>query len=341
MKRLAFIITLALVLVSCGSRNGYFSLDGHLLNLNQGEFYVYSPDGVFDGVDTIKVDGGRFVFETPCKQRGTIIIVFPNFSEQPVFAEPGKSVTVKGDASHLKEIEINGTDDNELMNSFRQQIAKASPPEVIEHAERFIMNNPESPVSVYILKKHFITNAGTGTTNGSTDYQKIAKLADVIYKKQPKNGEIARIITLAGMMKRGSAGSNIPSFSERDINGKTVTDANLRGRIAVVCTWADWNFESRSMYSRLEKLSDEYGNRLAVLGISLDASVQTCKNALRNDTTGCITICDQQMFDSQLLDKFAFTAVGENIIFNAQGRAIERGLDTNALETKLKSLLNL
>ena len=52
------------------------------------------------------------------------MIVFPNFSEQPVFAEPGKSVTIKGDASHLKEIEIEGTDENKLMNGFRQQIAK-------------------------------------------------------------------------------------------------------------------------------------------------------------------------------------------------------------------------
>lgn len=108
MKRLIYLITLTLVLVSCGSRSGNFSIEGRLLNLNQGEFYVYSPDGVFDGVDTIKVDGGRFAFETPCKESGTIVIVFPNFSELPVFAEAGKSVTVKGDASHLKEIEIEG-----------------------------------------------------------------------------------------------------------------------------------------------------------------------------------------------------------------------------------------
>ena len=120
MKRLIYIFTLTLVLVSCGSRSGYFSLEGRLLNLNQGEFYVYSPDGVFDGVDTIKVEGGRFTFETPCKEEGTIIIVFPNFSEQPVFAEPGKSVTIKGSASRLKEIEIDGTDANEQMNAFRK-----------------------------------------------------------------------------------------------------------------------------------------------------------------------------------------------------------------------------
>ena len=65
MKRLAYLITLTLVLVSCGSRSGHFKLEGRLLNLNQGEFYIYSTDGVFAGIDTIKVDGGRFAYEPP------------------------------------------------------------------------------------------------------------------------------------------------------------------------------------------------------------------------------------------------------------------------------------
>ena len=66
MKRLIYIFTLTLVLVSCGSRSGYFSFEGRLLNLNQGEFYVYSTDGVFEGVDTIKVEGGRTSQNSPC-----------------------------------------------------------------------------------------------------------------------------------------------------------------------------------------------------------------------------------------------------------------------------------
>lgn len=341
MKRLAYLITLTLVLVSCGSRNGYFSLDGHLLNLNQGEFYVYSPDGVFDGVDTIKVDGGRFTFETPCKQSGTIIIVFPNYSEQPIFAEPGKSVSIKGDASHLKEIEVKGTDDNELMNSFRQQLVKASPPEVTGYAERFIKNNPESPVSVYILRKYFVTNAGTDITKGVAEYSKAVKLAGIIHEKQPKNGEVARMKRYLEMMKRGMTDGRLPSFSEQDVNGRTVTDSRFKGKMTVVYAWAEWNYESCNMRARLNRLVKEYDNRFNLIGINLDASVQKCKSAMRNDSTSSITICDQQMFDSPLLDKFALTSIGDNVIFNAQGRAIERGLDMDALEIKLKSLLNL
>ena len=98
--------------------------------MNQGEFYVYSTDGGMEGMDTIKVVGGRFTYEMPCHDDCTLMIVFPNFSEQPIFAESGESVELKGDASHLKEMEVKGTKNNELMTKFRKSILGNTPPQV-------------------------------------------------------------------------------------------------------------------------------------------------------------------------------------------------------------------
>ena len=333
MKRLIYIFTLTLILVSCGSRSGYFSFEGRLLNLNQGEFYVYSTDGVFEGVDTIKVEGGRFAFETPCKENGTIVIVFPNFSEQPVFAEPGKSATIKGDASHLKEIEVDGTDENKLMNAFRQQIAKASPPEVTKYAELFIKNNPGSLASVYVLRKYFVTAK-------DIDFKKTEQLANAIYKAQPKNGSIARLLRYLNTAQKCAVGAKLPSFTAKDINDKSVSTADLRGKVAVVFTWADWHFDSRNMRERLNWMKKEYGNKLAVLGISIDASKQKCRRMLQNDSIGIINVCDQMMFESPLMERFSFTGIGESVMFNAQGRVVERNLKPNDIESKLRILLN-
>lgn len=333
MKRLIYIITLTLVLVSCGSRSGYFSFEGRLLNLNQGEFYVYSPDGVFDGVDTIKVEGGRFTFETPCKENGTIVIIFPNFSEQPIFAESGKSATIKGDASHLKEITVEGSKENELMNGFRQQIAKASPPEVQDYAKQFIKNNPESLASVYILIKYFVSMPNTNVKD-------IEQLANIIYKAQPKNGNIARILRYTKIAGQCGIGAPIPTFSTKDIYNKYVSDADLRGKVAVVYTRARWNSRSMNMSYRLNQLKSEYGNKLALMCICLDASKQESKQMMQNDSTGTITVCDQMMFESPLLKQFSFGSVSENVLFNAQGRVLERDLDINNLESRLKILLN-
>lgn len=332
MKRLIY-LTLTLVLVACGTRRGYFNLDGRLLNLNQGEFYIYSPDGVFDGIDTLKVEGGRFTFETQCEESGTLVLVFPNFSEVPVFAEPGKSVTIKGDASHLKEIEIGGTKENELMTAFRQQLVKASPPEEISYAENFIKNNPSTSAGVYVLKRYFILRP-------NVDIEKASVLTDVVYKAQPKNGEVARIVRYLKTRKNNSGSAKIPSFSVQDINGNNVTSSYLQGKVAVVYTCAEWSYESRNMRDRLLRLKSEYGNKLALLAVSLDASKRSCSFAVRNDSTASPVICDQLMFDSPLLETFGLGHVADNIIYNAQGRIIERGVNLNELETKLRTLLN-
>ena len=113
MKKFAyfFILIASLTLTACGVSSNRFQLEGRFLHMDQGEFYVYSPDGGIEGVDTIKVIDGRFTYEAPCKDKFTLMIVFPNFSEQPVFAEPGKSVDIKADASHLKELTVKGSKD--------------------------------------------------------------------------------------------------------------------------------------------------------------------------------------------------------------------------------------
>lgn len=333
MKRLAYLLSLTLVLVGCGSRSGFFKLEGHLLNLNQGEFYVYSTDGAISGVDTIKVEGGRFAYETPCTAAGTIVIVFPNYSEQPVFVVPGASVTISGDATHLKEMEVKGTDENKIMTAFRQQTASASPPEVTRLAAEFIKNNANTLSAVYVLRRFFVTD-------GKSDLAETAKLVDIVNKAQPKNGIVARMGQYVRMMKNGVSGAVMPQFTAKDIKDKTVTTADTRGKITVVMTWATWNYDSKNAVERVKKMLPDHKNRLALITINLDASRSTCSRTLQRDSTTAVNICDELMFDSPLLDKFALTGVPDNILFNAQGRITDRGLTADELETRLKTLLN-
>ena len=47
------------------------------------------------------------------------------------------------------------------------------------------------------------------------------------------------------------------------------------------------------------------------------------------------------MFESPLIETFTLSGVSDNIIYNAQGRVVARGLNTTELENKLRLLLNL
>ncbi len=333
MRHWLYIVTLTLVLVSCGTRRGYFRLEGQLLNLNQGEFYVYSTTGAIDGRDTIRVEGGRFAYEVPCTKSGTLVIVFPNFSEQPVFAEPNKTVTMKGDASHLKEIEITGTADNELMNSLRQQLAKAAPKEQRTVIEAFVKANAASPVGLYVLCKYCAPTS-------KADIANVLKLAEVVKRAQPGNATVETFIRHLNIKKNGETGTRLPVFFAKDINGNKVSPAQLQGRVAVVYTWASWNYDSRNMRDKLRYLKEFYGERLALVSVNVDASASACRQLVKRDSTTTFTVCDEQMFECPLLYKFGLTDIPDNVLYNAQGVMIERSLDIKELEAKIRTLLD-
>ena len=63
-------------------------MEGRFRNLNQGEFYVYASGKDADGIDTIRVADGRFAYEKALQKKVTLMMVFPNFTEQAIFAEP-------------------------------------------------------------------------------------------------------------------------------------------------------------------------------------------------------------------------------------------------------------
>lgn len=332
MKNFAFLIILTLVLVSCGEDNGHFKIEGKLMNLDQGEFYIYSPYGGIDGIDTIKVEGGRFAYEMPCTDENMLMLVFPNFSEQPVFAEPGGSVNIKGDASHLKEMTIKGTKENDLMNKFRQQIVSSSPPETKKFAEQFIKDHPESAVSTYLIRKYFIAN-------NEPDYKKALHLLELIQKNQPKNGMVARMYQQVKKLPNSTIGSSLPAFSAQDINGTYVSSSSLAGSsIGVVTVWASWSFESMNMQRQLKQLQKSSRGKLKLVSICVDATKKDCKETLERDSISWPNICDQQMIDSPVMKTLGLYSVPDNIVIK-NGRIVARDLDTDALLNKVRSLL--
>lgn len=299
---------------------------------NQGEFYVYSPDGGISGIDTIKVEGGRFSYEIPCENECVLVVVFPNFSEQAIFAKPGKSVDVKGDASHLKELEVTGTDDNELMTKFRHQISNASPPEISKYASMFIEDHPESPVGAFIVSQFILKGQ-------QPDYKKAIKLLNTLHSQQPRNGYVNHLITQVKTISDAESGNSIANFTTSDINGKPVSSSTLKNSpIALIYTWASWSFESTDLQRRLKDMHDKAAGKLQIVGICLDASKADCKrNTLQNQINWPI-VCDEQMFESSLVKRLGVLSVPDNILMQ-NGRVVAHGLSTNDLTQRLEKMI--
>lgn len=324
MKRIVLFLLLVLILISCGTRSGHFKMEGRFLHMNQGELYVYSPDGGIDGLDTIKIEAGRFAYEIPCSKPATLVIIFPNYSVQPIFAESGGSVEVKADASHLKEMEVKGTDDNELMTKFRKQIANSSPPDELKYAIQFIKDHPESTVSVYLLNRYLIQTE-------TPDYKQAANLLKILLKEQPGNvtlGRLQRQISGLGTLK---VGDKLPNFTTKDINGKLINNATLANQTIIISTWAAWSYESLDFQRALNDAVK--AGKIAALGISVDANSKEVRQALKNDDITFPNVCDGKMLSTPLLKTFGLTTVPDNIVVR-NGKIIERGITANTVRQR-------
>lgn len=324
MKRIVLFLLLVLILISCGTRSGHFKMEGRFLHMNQGELYVYSPDGGIEGLDTIKIEAGRFAYEIPCSKPATLVIIFPNYSVQPIFAESGGSVEVKADASHLKEMEVKGTDDNELMTKFRKQIANSSPPDELKYAIQFIKDHPESTVSVYLLNRYLIQTE-------TPDYKQAANLLKILLKEQPGNvtlGRLQRQISGLGTLK---VGDKLPNFTAKDVNGKLINNATLANQTIIISTWAAWSYESLDFQRALNDAVK--AGKIAALGISVDANPKDVRQALKNDDITFPNVCDGKMLSTPLLKTFGLTTVPDNIVVR-NGKIIERGITANTVRQR-------
>lgn len=342
---------LALVLVSCGTRKGYFSLEGRFINLNQGEFYVYSNDGLLGGVDTVKVSGGRFALEIPCTRVGTLMLVFPNFTELPIFAESGGSVEIKGDASHLKQTEITGTDANELMTKFRLATATSSPPETASTAEHFIRDNASSPVALYLLRKYFIVPGKQETLNKAKELVSLIlaeqKSSDAdddknrsLFDRNPadkysNSGNAVKADKDIRMLLMASVGNRLPAFSAKSISHGSVSSASLRGKRAIIYTWATWSYDSENMARRIEEVVNSSEGKATAIGINLCASRKECESAIERCGISSPTVCDEKMFDGDLVNRLGLRLVPGNIIVDAAGRVVARNVNADDIERLL------
>lgn len=316
---------LTLLLASCGTDSHHFKIDGHLLNLNQGEFYVYSPDGsVTHGMDTIKVQAGRFSYLVECDRPMTLMIVFPNFTEQPVFAEPGKSVDIKGNASHLKELTVKGTKANKLMNAFREQILSASPAEIKKCAIQMAENNPESAVAVYLVRRYLVAV-------DRPDYTTAARLLKLIVEKQPDNQFAARLLASCNGKTTINNGS-LPRFSANDINGKVVNNATLASVPNVVFyVWATWNYSSTSQLRQLADMERQSDGKLKVVSICLNPDKSSCQRTLKQyGADNITTICDGRMVNGDLFNKLGLYNLPDNILIK-NGAIAEQHIEFSRL----------
>jgi len=331
MRSACFLSLALLCLIACGPERQTFLLEGSFKGFSQGELYIYDIDGSRP-LDTITVQKGQFRYEIMLEEPVIFSIVFPNFSELPVFGEPKAEVEVHGDASHLKETTVNGTPDNKEMTGFRMKTGQMTPPEAIKAAETLIREQPASPLAYYLLHKQF-------TQNPDADRSETIELLSIVAKAQPQHKHLKDMESRFRQMSTTKDNSRLPNFTATDLNGKKVTQSTLSGEVNIISVWGKWNYESLNQQRQLEQLRRDYPDRIKILSICLDPDVKSCRQTMTKDSVKWSTICTGKMWDTPLLLQLGLTNVPDNIIADRQGKIIDRSLRPYELFKKARDLL--
>ncbi len=319
-------VTALLVLNACSGKSGYFKMSGQILHMNQGELYVYDTNGAIQGLDTIQIKGGRFTYETPMTDPTTLVIIFPNFSEQPIFADEGEAVKINGDASRLKELEVKGTDDNELMSDFREATAHVAPPKVVKTVVDFIEKHPESRIGCYLVNTYMVKTA-------TPDYALAKRLVKLMQQEQPHNTELASLARQLQTLKGINKGSSLPAFKAQAIDGTTITQNSLTQGTTVLTVWASWSFDSMDIMRALKDWQKD-DPTIHVYTINVDASQQLCKQAMERNEFHFPTINDGKMLEMPLLKTLGLCYVPDNVLLQ-NGKVVKRGLTNSDIRQRI------
>jgi thiol-disulfide isomerase/thioredoxin len=69
----------------------------------------------------------------------------------------------------------------------------------------------------------------------------------------------------------GEIGSHLPEFTVKDLQGREISSADLRGKVVLVDFWATWCQPCKKEMPGYQKLLDRYGSRgFTVIGFKLD-----------------------------------------------------------------------
>jgi peroxiredoxin len=157
-----------------------------------------------------------------------------------------------------------------------------------------------------------------------------------------KNGPaltVLLLVLLAACTKSNQPGTAAADFTLKDLNGKSVTLSDFKGKPVLIEFWATWCPPCRLSVPGLEKLHKRYSSKgLVVLGISVDQEWDTVKTfAAENGVTYTVL-----KGDDDVITKYQVRTIPMLIIMNKEGNIAKRYLgfdDEEALDKDIQSVL--
>lgn len=337
MKNIYLVCFLAIILSACGGKApDTTSLSGEIKGLGNDTLYIYGTDKMYDRMDTLPAENGRFSKTLSTDTLAAVWLLFSNGNRYPLFIDKGNDIQIKGSVAEPASLEITGNTPNEELSAFQKELKGLgihTEKALEEKAGDFIKEHPSSLASIYLLDKYFVQKE-------QPDYTQIKKLTEYMTGELKDRPYIDELLNRIQEEEKAAIGKTIPYFRLPNAQGKQLSRSDFKDQYLLIHFWASWDTtscDSNAVYRRIYR-KEQKNKKFALLGVSLDIDKANWQKAIETDTLKWKQVCSLSGWDTELVKQLAIRALPANVLLSPSGRIEGKGLSEKEIEKKLKDI---
>jgi peroxiredoxin len=159
-----------------------------------------------------------------------------------------------------------------------------------------------------------------------------------------KAGEILASIDRQAAAKKVQenikVGTKFPDFSEKDIEGKSFTVANYKGKVVLVDFWATWCGPCRvELPNVIETYEKFHAKGFEVMGISLDSDKDALLKYIKAKNMPWQQYFDGKGWENKLSQQFGVTGIPATFLLDGEGKVIAKDIRGDELGKQVAQAL--
>jgi peroxiredoxin len=324
-------------------QGGKLIIDGKIESdtMVTGKIFLQYIDNDTDTRDSAEITGNLYHFERSIHDGAIVASLFlyptangiripksPFKGFAQFYVEPGHATVIHN--TNFKITDIKGSQIELDARKVRSQERARLKADTLLYAD-FIAANPDSWLSFLLLEK-MVKNKRIANTNAQ-------KLYNQMSPGLKRYGRVSAINILIGAEQNIGIGKPALAFSEKDIDGKTISLADFRGKYILIDFWASWCHPCREENPFIRSAYEKYKSKgFEVFGVSLDQTRANWIKALQEDKMIWPQGSNLLGFKDEVVLKYGVTAIPRNFLIDPSGKIIAMDLRGEKLEKELGAI---
>lgn len=327
-RYISMLVCTCLIAAGCGPDKHSFRMSGSIKGMSGGDLYVYNLDDANGRLDTLHIKDGEFRYAGTVDQPTIYTIVFPNALEQVFVVQGGDELTYKAKANDLKNFEVDGNEDNELLNTFRRETNGVNENKERSIAKDFINMHPETMAAVAVFSRYFVHN-----DLGSQDCKTLLK---TLMKHQPKNTYLMKISGELKKAQAGMVGNEVPELSLETKKGKKVDIRDKSKPWTLLFFWATWHADDYLFLNMARTVTRDNEDKLHCVGVSLDSQIFQWEATSRPDSLIIDHCCDGMAWETEAVQKMGVTTLPVFYLIDSNHKIVATGTTREEMQSEVR-----